>query len=37
MDTFDWTNLSQLICPSTKKDNLNIYNNITILVFFYND
>ena len=26
MDTFDWTNLSQLICPSDKKDNLIIFN-----------
>ena len=28
MDTFDWTNLSQLTCPSNKKDKWIILNNI---------
>ena len=36
MDTFDWTYMSQLICPSNKKENLIIFNNIKKLMFYYN-
>jgi len=35
MDTFDWTNMSQYTCPSDKKDNFIIYNNIKKLLFYY--
>ena len=35
MDTFDLTNLSQLTCPSGKKDNIIIFNIISYLLLYY--
>ena len=35
MDTLDWTNLSQLTCPSSKNDNIIIFNIISCLFLYY--
>ena len=37
MDTFGWINMSQLNCPSNKKEDFIIYNNIKYILYYSND